>query len=279
MFSTALVNEARRIYFESGVGRAVCPVCMGGASHEDSLSIYVDEADGRVRAKCHRANCLTQGYVHTIHDGPTVTVPEAKQPPRSYTARSSAHYLSDALVKQFSEARAFVIPPGIVQSYVKTVLKDTGPDTPGQGWVFPIYNFHGDEIGCVVRPWHPKKRKSLTFGYGDETTLMGWYRGGYLRSLLDEDVYVVEDPISAICLSSLGVVAVSLNGTGLSRQRLDELLSHHHRVILMLDADATRQALKYCIMYGPDVIRVVRLVDDIKDTPRERVEELLNEIE
>lgn len=276
MFSSSVVNEARAFYIANGCGRTVCPVCLGGGSHEDSLSVFLTD-QGALKAKCHRASCPTEGYTHRVAEGVAPRNWTVKKAPPHYNSLHNSCPLGPNEAKRFIESYAFELSPHRLASVVRLRRRPPADDC-NQAWVFPIYGPGGDEVGVVVRPWQPRTRKSLTFTHGDtESTLMSWYRSSY-QDLLEREVYVVEDPVSAICLWSLGKTAVSLNGTGLSRARLDELTEYYHKVVLMLDADATRQAVKYALMYGPDVIRTVRLVNDIKDMSKEEVEELLDDI-
>jgi hypothetical protein len=85
-------------------------------------------------------------------------------------------------------------------------------------------------------------------------------------------VVCVEDCLSALVLRENGITAVSLNGTHINEDRFSEIRKVSPEIIVALDADATRTAVRHTIRYnGRANISVRRLDDDIKDMDNERV--------
>jgi len=138
----------------------------------------------------------------------------------------------------------------------------------------PMYDYEGYEMGVVVKPNRDDRPKSLTYKYKDSYDGMSWY----LRpdSLRHDEVYVVEDALSALSLWTAGVDAVSLNGTMLNQDRVETLMARKWRVILCLDADATSKAIYYRSKYmGMYDIQVRRLIKDIKNMDLDEVRNFL----
>jgi hypothetical protein len=113
-------------------------------------------------------------------------------------------------------------------------------------------------MGYFIRPEHGPRR-------GD-------------ARVIPDGIIVVEDVFSALAVASnTNFIAVSLNGTGLSGERMRNLQrvaesSTAGRIILCLDADATRTALKIAQTYsGRGTLEVRRLMKDFKDMNREEI--------
>lgn len=261
MTKYSAVVHAGKTALAQGQHRVVCPVCRGGTDREACLSIW--EAGAYVFATCHRANCDVGTVV--IHG----TVPAARDRPvaiRRSPKQDHSYQLDYESFHQFNDQYDF----NFTQDSVWGTVRRTST-----AFYFPMYDADGQRKGVVVRPFEPKGPKSLTFA--DEGYVgVSWYT----RHLGVEsaDVYVVEDPVSAIALYDMGLDAASLNGTALNRERFDAFMARKSRIILMLDADATRKALDFCNRYGPDHIRVVRLSRDVKDMTRKQVQELLDSV-
>jgi hypothetical protein len=138
--------------------------------------------------------------------------------------------------------------------------------------IWPMHAYNGEVKGAIVKPFSGQY-KSLTYKYDTEYNGLSWYRDA--RGISNPQVFVVEDPVSALALFQMKGCAVSLNGTNLNQDRMDDMLSRKWQIVLMLDADATHKAIKYCTQYGPDVLRVVRLTRDVKNMSADEVQELL----
>jgi hypothetical protein len=251
--------------WENGERRVVCPFCNGGDSNEKCMSLWgVD--DGGVFATCHRDKCSVATIV-VRQAGPS----DREQPPpkQQHKAMPALQYgnLRKDLFAWMRKKYRFPFEPPQVQPYVKSLYGRSA-------LVFLMYGPLGGQEGIVVKPTYPGEGpKSLTYKDRDNYSGMSWYNGS--GTAAGHRIYVVEDPVSALAMNQYtGNVCVSLNGTLLSRDRLDEMLRYKWQIVLMLDADATSTALRYARMYGPDVIRVVRLEKDIKDSTYEELDEL-----
>ena len=263
--SGATINGIRdvvRQYYEmKGEGRIVCPVCVGGSDAEQCMTIYTG-GDGALLATCHRDHCPVGTVVAcsgAYFDRTVTAVDNSKQTPYIH-----GEELSDDTRHDYFEAKyRFEFHPKHLQEHVKEGANCT---------IWPMRAYNGDEKGAIVRPF-TGATKSLTYKYDPNYDGMSWYRD--TRALANAAVFVVEDCVSALAMYQMRGCAVSLNGTNLNEHRMDEMLRHKWQVVLMLDADATTKALQYCAKYGPDVLRVVRLVRDIKNMSTDAVEQLL----
>ena len=73
-----------------------------------------------------------------------------------------------------------------------------------------------------------------------------------------------------------GLTAVALMGTALNAEKVAEIQSQHSRVIIALDADATRVAFQHARRWASafESFRVVILQKDIKDMSQEELHAL-----
>ena len=264
--NTMLAIEAE---YAKGNHRIVCPSCMGGSDHEECMSLWPSE-NGDLMATCHRAHCnvgtFAVGKWSKADTGPKQKrVGPATLVDRDYKAVSKSMY------RWLRNKYTFEFDPRYVRRYMREV---DNPHRPGL--VLPMENYAGTTKGMVIKPtnadWNGPK--SLTYKDDPEYSGMSWFMSH--GDVSSPHVFVVEDCLSAIALKQAsGCATVSLNGTVLNDDRIRELLQFKWRIILMLDADATRKAISYAQKYGPDVIRVVRLQHDIKDMTVADVESLL----
>jgi len=151
-------------------------------------------------------------------------------------------------------------------------LRKVDPDHVGILMRGPDFDCEGIVVRSVGNTEGPK---ALTYKNRPEYNGLSWFEGK--ATLGCPNLYAVEDSVSALVLYGLGLPSVSLNGTGLSTDRVDAMLGKKWKVVLMLDADATGKALMYRIRYGPDKIQVIRLVKDIKDMEDVEIITLLRE--
>ena len=250
-------------WIEQGDGRIVCPACGGGGGNEKSMTIY-ETNDGSVLATCHRASCRVDTFLvlASANTGrpPVRAAPPAKLMPSEYLM---ADRINDEEVEYIRDKYTYEYGRHVLDLYVKKVKN---------GLVFPMYDALGAKQGAIVRPYEGP-RKALTYKISPEYSGMSWYRDK--RDLSISTVYIVEDVYSALAMYQQRRCSISLNGTNFNRDRLEEILTMQWRVVLMLDADATRKAIKYRLEYGPDVVGVARLVKDPKDMPKAELEDTL----
>lgn len=265
---------ARDAIEEQGIPiRMVCPVCRGGSEKEQCMTVYVGECES-IWATCHRAQC----NITTVQvSSPRTThykLSRLKDNARGYDDRykklwRAAQPLSCSTVSEWYPAlkntratRWFLAHP-----------------TDKQRFLMPMVDEQGKERGVIsrVRPEYKELDvpKSLTFKDKDYNG-MSWYRP--YEAAMSHAVWVVEDPASAIVLSSYGVDAVSLNGTNLNEDRMMVLRDSKWVIKLALDADATRQAIRHSVRFmGSTKIEVCRLTIDVKDMTVRQVKKFLRD--
>jgi hypothetical protein len=161
--------------------------------------------------------------------------------------------------------------------------------------LLPIYTPDGRVRGHVARiPWLGTEfpgasiqPKSITYK-SEEGPLLSWYRGKpgddtvdiESRSIYEwpQRLVIVEDQISAmrVAQDKPGCDAVALLGTALNAEKISEIQAQHSRVIIALDADATRIAFQHARRWASafESFRVVILTKDIKDLSKEEIHAL-----
>lgn len=252
-----------------GIGdtrRILCPFCRGGQSNERSMNI-TRTADG-VLYNCHRVSCPSRpGFVGSGAQGPQVPI---ERPPDHYEGELHTLLASDA--KAFRER--FGIEAGddiLYNEHDEYVLPIYGPDGYVRG-----YNVRQpwDGMPRKGRPNRPKSRVYMHSLTPVQSTYQGVVMGG------DSRVLLVEDQLSALKASQHAAVswAVALMGAYLDIPRVREIaMLRPSEVLLALDADATEEAFKLARNYGLAFpkMRVVILDRDIKDTPSNKINEVL----
>jgi len=249
--------------------RAVCPKCHGGSTRENCMTLYKGD-NGEVLATCHRAACdfgtisLETRYrddmapelpPHAVLDWTgiweeSIPLPVGIQLPCKFEYTSRLRAL---MMKYHKERHSLVFP-----------IKGFDPSSN--------HVYLRDQYGIVVKSLIDSSGpKSLTLADKGRTGL-AWFR----ISSLPSPVVCVEDCLSALALRDLGVTAVSLNGTHINDDRFSEIRRVSPHIVIMLDADATRNAARIVTKYlGRANMKVVRLEDDIKDMTRAAVSKLL----
>jgi hypothetical protein len=258
------VRDAALVEYElHGEGRLVCPVCLGGSGGEKCMTVY-QGGDGSVLATCHRANCPVQTVVVCRGRAMPCTVPpEDNSKLYEGTLPKATAISRDTFQRRIADRYRFEYSYSAISPYI---------EENDDALVFPMLSFDGSRMGDVVRPY-TGRTKALTYKYNKTYHGMSWYRD--TRGLSIPQVFILEDSLSAMAMQAMRGCAVSLNGTNINEARINELLQYKWQLILMLDADATRQAIRYAQMYGPDLIRVLRLSQDIKDSTQAEVAQVL----
>lgn len=142
--------------------------------------------------------------------------------------------------------------------------------------VFPIRDWLGREIGRTLRGYKEihnyQGNKTLHFKYSDSIPFAFYTDAVDMAS----SVVIVEDPVSAIKIKSLGYPCIALLGTSFSSD-LVKLLKGK-RIYLWLDADALATSAKYRMQYRMffESIIIISSSKDPKDLPNEEIHERLN---
>lgn len=265
-----VLHAAVRAIEENGIPcRVLCPVCAGGHESERSLSIWEGE-DGLAMATCHRSTCPVGTVSMSRSYSPQRLRPESRSLGGGHvralmTARPLAYDISRLFPQRDTDGwvvgRYFLQHPTDLDRYV-----------------MPMYDENMEVRGAVskLKKWvESSAPKALTFLY-EGYNGMSWYRTG--GTALSEDLWVVEDGLSAFVLNLHGYDAVSLNGTNLNAERIDVLRKAKWKIHLCLDADAIRTAIRHSLRYSSTTdIRVHRLVKDFKDMNEEELIEWMEE--
>lgn len=264
--------ELRHIAGEIPVGTTdtsrTCPFCGGGRNGDRGFSITrTDEAT--VLYICHRATCHRSGRVAAWgHRLPLLDTSQEDRPkdkpftPRVYTGDTGeldSEWLSEILGRYGLEpteaARAMWRVGGDDGLLVCPVLSPTGIR-------------RGVETRrSKTRPGSGGGAKTGTYKELDEPW-MGWYRG--IRA---DPVVIVEDLVSALKVSRW-YQAVSLMGSHVGLDHVQEILGVTENAVLALDRDATDRAIEY-IQEWRLLIPNFRMVHLSKDLKYQSDEEIL----
>jgi hypothetical protein len=107
---------------------------------------------------------------------------------------------------------------------------------------------------------------------------MGWWRP--LVDRRESSVTVlVEDVFSAFKVSSAGSVGVSLMGSHLSLDQLEEATDFSRRIVLALDRDATTKAMELASRWGFLANLPIMILDrDLKYEPITKIREMVQSV-
>lgn len=238
----------------------VCPKCGGGRTGEGSFSVSV--APEGIYFKCHRDTCDNAGLRAGLE--PTIQ-PIAPFVPRPYPYGLRTvpfnHWLWDKL-----EAKPSHKTCASLGVYVREL--DMGE------LVWDVRDFNWESRGHISRRYPNKFIRSWRVVNGPWMNFIG---------PRVNDLWIVEDNISAARIALAGHSALALLGTNLSpagraelRAYLPRLNEPRVRVALDPDASATASALARELTFslGRDIL-YTPLVADPKDLPRADFEELL----
>lgn len=241
---------------ESASGQ-VCPACNGGSSEEKSLS--VTKRGNTLLFNCHRSSCNLRGSVTTGGMPAFGQAGRSLDSPALYP-RVKAEPLNAANTKFL--AVKFGIP---AESVEFAGLGWTGDANwrYGRRVAMPIYGPGGKERGASYRSYEGVKPKAIIELKEDAENTASWYK--WLRKT--DTLVLVEDQVSAIKLAPY-VHSLALLGTHMNEDLAKEISEQgYKRVLICLDNDATREAIKMQIMWRPKIkgLLVSGLPKDIKD--------------
>lgn len=265
----ATITDLSRTLPDGVTVRALCPVCEGGRSREQSLAVTRDGP--LVRYICHRAKCGEAGVLGG--SGPVAAL-EARRPdfvprPYPYPVRSPGpeHWVWGKLHA-----------PGSTGLAARIGLATKAGDEEELVW--ELRDMDWAVTGHLSRHYPDKTIRTWRTVPGP---VYGWF-----ASRRPETVWIVEDPLSAARVQLAGQGALCLCGTGMSRE-LMAVLAHWHRrqvryygeplgVTVALDPDATYKgrdlARALTSRYGIDTLWRP-LTKDIKDMEPDELGEVL----
>lgn len=225
-----------------------CPFCQ--ASHEEKL--YVTRLEGgKLAYQCKRASCGEKGII-------TGTRGEGGSPPKQFKpkyldkeTRVLSSETQDYIEEKYQIPRELLDEIGVLQS------------VSGDEIFFPIYRY-GKRLGWVSKRLSGYGKKSIIYREVEEPL---WFA---VEGELSNDVWLVEDCLSAMKIVEAGGNAIALLGTTLSKELIKHLEQYYSRVYVALDPDAVnkqRKIVKQLKMgiHAEDVF----LEQDPKDTPIE----------
>lgn len=250
-----------------GLTRMVCPWCNGGASGEESMTTYLADNGYTVLATCHRAQCS----IGTIAvDGRTLSTKLIKED-RVKTSTAADRYrtiMDDwptyKRVQWSYHPRLHCLNSHLMEKYVREA-----PAFEARQVYIRQMDEENNVRGVVVRNLEPKGDGPKSFTFSDTGYHgMGFFNqdGVYPVEVDPLMLVAVEDSLSAMAIAGRGYDAVSLNGTHINDERLRAMGHAHNRIILCLDADATRDAIRTAHKFsGVGSLEVRRLTKDFKD--------------
>lgn len=250
---------------ESQAGQ-VCPSCQGGASKERTLS--VTRRGGSLLYNCHRASCTFHGAIALtgkFGDGQstnkgTTSYPRIKSQPLDKTTYK---FLAD----KFGIEEEDLSIAGLRWS-------GDGDGPLARRVCYPIYAPNLEERGTSYRSYEGKEPKAIIELRSPDEIATSWYKWKRKSSTL----VVVEDPVSAIKIAPF-VHSLALLGTHISDAKADEIAAEKYvNVYIMLDNDATDQAIKHQLKYRNKIkgLQVIGLgPKDIKDMDKDEFDDFL----
>jgi hypothetical protein len=263
--------------------RIVCPECRGGSSGELCMSVYRMEG-WRIAATCHRANCDLQTVFCTDGVGlRDVYTEQTPTPPKVAEGVWASAVANDRINPAgVRERLGFYVKAYISLNVVERFVRMNYANE--ECFYIRLVDANGNTAGVVERHFGDSARLRATRGLAKAHNTFDSGFDGMGRFFPSTSsggtVVLVEDCLSAMALCSAGVNAVSLNGTSFGIDRYHALGSWD-RIVLCLDADATRVAVSSAAKINPRVptmIEVRRLVTDFKDMQQDTLDYELGRI-
>lgn len=251
---------------EGETQRVSCPECGG------YKTFTVSRVDGRVLYNCYKASCGTKGGVKTRR---SVDALKGRLRQDLWGVSGSGNtYLPD-----------FTLPPHITHNLERDACLEYIDDMNVQdaiddGYVSVVYDFAEDR--CVFLIYDDNKTTIGAVGRAlRKGVLPKWKRYDKRKDLMffcgkkRGTAVLVEDCASACTVYASGYTGVALLGTSLNEHHIHQLRVFD-KVIVALDADASKKAIKMQKMLAPHVTsEVLFLTDDLKYFTPECVRSLL----
>ena len=251
---------------EGETQRVSCPECGG---HN---TFTVSRVSGRVLFNCYKASCRVKGSVSRRMSSEAL---RERLRSRVSDDQDSTHtYLPD-----------FTLPPSVTPNLEKEACLEYIDDMNIQesidaGYTTIVYDFAQDR--CVFLIYDDNKNMIGAVGRAlRKGVLPKWKRYDKRKDLMffcgpkRGTAVLVEDCASACTVFASGYTGVALLGTSLNDHHVHQLRVFE-KVIVALDADASRKAIKMQKMLAPHVTsEVLFLTDDLKYFTPECVRSLL----
>lgn len=247
--------------FAQGFGttsRSMCPKCLGGGKEEESLSLTVDEAGG-VHWICFRASC---GYKGGPRGSRPVHAVARTVEPRIYTR--PIHELSDEQNEALRKLYGTTFPEsgiGYTRENDRFLLPVEGPSGhKRRGYL--ARSLSGDSPKSLS---YVEARPFIHFAYPKQTA----------RRFT---AVVVEDWFSSEKVAEAGYIGISINGTHLNQEMVNEIRELGLATVIALDGDAFVKGLGYLLKYKeqfPIGLYAAKLLLDLKFEKTENIQEIV----
>lgn len=259
--------------------RHVCPHCGGGSSREKSLSIRRNAM--RLSYCCYRASCdlgmgtvMLTGDGKQIFNGRKINQSTTRQKTKLKTVQLWLS-LARMLKKKYGLTDELLLYGNVrAVSDGRVAYSIFGPKRERRGYVVRKYKDHYKGLAAFVSV--PKAYNDF---FKSDTVGLSWYfrERGRKKAKNSNTLVLVEDIVSALRLCPY-VDSCALLGTMFEPKRQKEVKSmRYKKVVLALDADATRKATKIVRQartYLPE-LKVKYLDCDVKDMSEEQVNEFV----
>lgn len=286
----AMLSELRLLGAGLPVGSTrsglVCPKCRGGRTREGSLSL-TRMGEDRLAYCCHRSQCSAHGFIgrafsnsdsekYSLRGGESTGSGVSEGPNTRYFT-GEVRALDGAWLSELQQWYSFTLEDCAYFGFSE--------DSYSGRLVVHIRSPSGASRGFQLRAsrnWSNIRRKTIDYRENDEPWV-GWFYppenfriGGQTYAIL------VEDVLSAAKVALAGFIGVSLMGSYLSLDALEEIKETvGENYILALDRDATSRALELSARYSliAGLIQVMLLDQDLKyetiDTIRRMVKDVV----
>ena len=233
--------------------RMVCPFCR--AEHEQSLRL-TRKAQALVFI-CYRAKCGVRGAVQSNggvqlhHDEPR----KHRGKPFNVETVAYPRDVAEVIHERY----------GISEDVLHYSGMQWSPST--HEMCFPVFDLAGQRNGVSTKVLGDKLvtgRKATL--YYDETPPEYYAPPLYLRSG-SKVVWLVEDVLSCLRITTMGANALALLGTNVGPRLFSAIPSYFQKVVIALDPDALDKAHK--IQRELDVLPVEVVVVDFYDDPKD----------
>lgn len=211
---------------------------------------------------CFRASCSKGGYYPMFH---------VKPPERASTGFKPAVYAYNLKELTKVQKQFFYLMYGLDSTEVEEAHFKYNPSK--NTFALPILDNRGSTIGIVDRDFTGRREpKALSYWFHDVSKL---YFTKWWDTLQSSTVILVEDILSAIKVNRY-YPGVALLGTALNDDKIIHLSDYFNKVILALDPDAIKKAMKLKKKYEGqfESFEVKLLKKDPKDMSDEELDEV-----
>ena len=245
--------------------RAQCPGHLDRTGKEDrNPSWFINaETGAHICFSCHFKGSLPFliGYINKYFcaDG-SVDLEKSKewitvQVPLSISFEKAVNK-SAPLPESFIDSSmlsAFVTPPAYAlksRGLSRSAAEECNLlwDEQAEAWIIPVYSgYTGELLGWQQKSYRGRFFKNHPMGMKKSNSLYGYQKGN------DTPVVLVESPLDAVRLRSLGIYGVASYGSYISKSQLNLLKASSRLIVAMDNDDAGRDSNKRIISLLPEM--------------------------